>query len=97
MLAAGGPDLPTAALGQDLDEANRLFKKALEVSRDLEDHFQAAWALAFQGYTMQREPETAMPIAEASLALFREMDHLPGQSQALDIIGELARISGDDR
>lgn len=80
----------------DLDEANSLFERALEVSRDLGDHFQAAWALAFQGYAMQREPETAIPIAEVSLTLFREMNHLPGIAQVLNIIGELARIGGDD-
>jgi predicted ATPase/DNA-binding CsgD family transcriptional regulator len=80
----------------DLDEATRLFVRALDVSRDLGDDLQAAWALAFQSYAMQREPETATPLAEASLALFREMDHQPGIAQALNIIGELARITGDD-
>jgi predicted ATPase len=81
----------------DLDEATRLFVRALDVSRDLEDKLQEAWALAFHGYAMQREPEAAMSIAEASLALFRAMDHGPGIAQALNIIGELARISGDDK
>jgi tetratricopeptide (TPR) repeat protein len=81
----------------DLDAAARLFVRALDVSRDLGDKLQAAWALAFQGNAMQREPEAAMPIAEASLALFREMNHQPGIAQALNIIGELARISGDDK
>jgi predicted ATPase len=80
----------------DLDAATRLFARALEISRDLEDRLQAAWALAFQSYAMQREPEAAMPLAETSLALFREMNHEPGIAQALNVIGELARISGDD-
>jgi predicted ATPase/DNA-binding CsgD family transcriptional regulator len=81
----------------DLDAATRLFVRAFDVSRDLGDKLQAAWALAFQGYAMQRVPEAAMPIAETSLALFREMNHQPGIAQALNIIGELARISGDDK
>jgi predicted ATPase/DNA-binding CsgD family transcriptional regulator len=80
----------------NLDTAERLFVRALEVSRELGDRLQAAWALAFQGYTMQQNLGAAMPIAEASLALFREMNHLPGIAQVLNIIGELARISGDD-
>jgi predicted ATPase len=80
----------------DLDAAARLFGRALDVSRDLQDKLQEAWALAFHSYAMHREPAAVMPVAEASLALFREMDHQPGVAQALNIIGELARISGDD-
>jgi non-specific serine/threonine protein kinase len=81
----------------DLDAATRLFVRALAVSRDLGDQLQAAWALAFQGYVMMREPEAALAIAETSLTMFREMNHQPGVAQALNIIGELARISGDDQ
>jgi hypothetical protein len=55
-----------------------------------------AWALALLGYTMLRERSVAMPIVEESLALFRELNHLPGIAQALNIIGEIARFSGDD-
>ena len=80
----------------DLDAATRLFVRALDVSRDLGDKPQVAWALAFQAYTMQHDLAAAMPIAEASLAVFREMNHQPGIAQALNIIGELARIGGDD-
>jgi non-specific serine/threonine protein kinase len=80
----------------DLDAATRLFVRALNISRELGNQLQAAWALTFQSYSMQREPEAAMLIAEASLVMFREMNHLPGIAQTLNIIGELARISGDD-
>jgi predicted ATPase/DNA-binding CsgD family transcriptional regulator len=80
----------------DLGAANRLFVRALQVAPDLGDKRQAAWALAFQGYALHRDPAAALPLAEAGLALFREMDHLPGVAQALNIIGELARMRGDD-
>jgi predicted ATPase/DNA-binding CsgD family transcriptional regulator len=80
----------------DLDEATALLMRALDVSREIGDKLQIAWALAFQGGAMHQEPEAAMPIAEESLALFREINHLPGIAQALNVIGELARISGDD-
>ncbi len=80
----------------DPEAAKVLFVRALAVARELGDNRQAAWALAFQGAAMHRDPATAMPIAEASLALFRQMHDLPGIALALNIIGELARVSGDD-
>ena len=80
----------------DLDAATRLFVRARDFARELGNQIQIAWALTFQGYAMQGDPEAAIPIAEASLAMFREMNHLPGIAQALNIVGELARISGDD-
>jgi predicted ATPase/DNA-binding CsgD family transcriptional regulator len=80
----------------DLDEAKAFLMRALDVSRELGDRFQIAWALAFLGGAMHQEPEAAMLIVEEGLALFREMNHLPGIAQALNVMGELARISGDD-
>jgi ATP/maltotriose-dependent transcriptional regulator MalT len=55
-----------------------------------------AWALALLGYTMLTEPQAATPMVEESLALFRELGHQPGIAQALNILGEIARWSGDD-
>jgi tetratricopeptide (TPR) repeat protein len=80
----------------DLDTGRPLFRRALDISRELGDRLQMAWALALLGYTMLREPQTAMPIVEESLALFRELDHQPGIAQALNIMGEIARFNGDD-
>jgi non-specific serine/threonine protein kinase len=80
----------------DLDAAQRLFVRALDISRELGDKLQIAWALAFKGYAMQQEPEAAIPIAEEALALFRQLNHQPGIAQTLNIIGEIARLSGDD-
>jgi predicted ATPase/DNA-binding CsgD family transcriptional regulator len=80
----------------DLDSGKPLFRRALDISRDLGDRLQMAWALALLGYTMLRERSAAMPIVEESLALFRELNHQPGIAQALNIIGEIARFSGDD-
>ena len=79
----------------DLHAAQHLFAKALDISRDSGDKLQVAWALTFKAYTMMQEPEAAMPIAEEGLALFRELKHQPGVAQALNIIGEIARLSGD--
>ncbi len=70
--------------------------RARDVSRKLADRLQMAWALALLGYTMLPEPQTATPIVEESLAIFRDLHHLPGIAQALNILGEIARFSGDD-
>jgi non-specific serine/threonine protein kinase len=80
----------------DLDAAKLLFVKMLNIARELGDKLQTAKALVFLSYTMQQEPEAAMPLAEEGLALFREFDHQPGIAQTLNIIGEIARINGDD-
>lgn len=80
----------------DLETAPHLFKRALEISRELGDKLQTAWALVFLGYSMQREPEAALSLAEQALTLFRELNHQPGIAQTLNIIGEIARINGND-
>jgi tetratricopeptide (TPR) repeat protein len=73
-----------------------LFRRALDISRELGDRLQIAWALALLGYTMLRDRSAAMPLVEESLALFHELSHQPGIAQALNLAGEIARYSGDD-
>lgn len=80
----------------DLNTGKPLFRRALEISRDLGDRLQMAWALALLGYTMLRERSAAMSLVEESLTLFHELNHQPGIAQALNIKGEIARFSGDD-
>jgi non-specific serine/threonine protein kinase len=82
---------------QDIDTGARLIRRALDCSRQLGDALQTAWARTFLGYTMLHEPTAAMPLAEAALASFRAQKYLPGIAQTLNIIGEIARVSGDDR
>ena len=79
----------------NLEAANNLFIQALRISRELGDVQHTAWALAFYSYTLVNDIKTATSVAEQSLALFRELDHKPGIAQALNIIGEIARIGGD--
>ncbi|GCE29770.1 hypothetical protein KDA_52540 [Dictyobacter alpinus] len=81
---------------RDLDAGKQLFLRMLACARDLGNRQQVAWALAFLGYTMVAEPQAALPLVEESLALFRALKHQPGIAQALNIIGEIARHSGDD-
>lgn len=80
----------------DLHAGRQMFQRMLAVARDLGDREQVAWALAFSGYTRLGEPQAALPLVEESLALFRELNHQPGMAQALNIMGEKARFSGDD-
>jgi tetratricopeptide (TPR) repeat protein len=82
---------------QNLDMGQRLIRRALDCSRELGDALQTAWALTFLGYTMLHELNAAMPLAEEALASFRALNYLPGIAQTLNIIGEIARVSGDDR
>jgi len=84
------------AILHDLDKAQRLFQQMLDVSRELDDPLYVAWALIFLGYTMHRDAEAAMPVVEEGLALFRELNYLPGIAQTLNIIGEIARVNGND-
>lgn len=80
----------------ELDTAKALFLRDLAVCRELGDQLETAWALIFLSYAMQGEPEAAMPVAEEGLALARDRNHQPAIAQALNVIGEIARINGDD-
>jgi predicted ATPase len=80
----------------DLGAAKQYCDQALQISRDLDDRTSAAWALIFKGYAMMHETEAAIAVTEEGLALFREAHDLPGIAQALNIIGEVARLAHDD-
>jgi predicted ATPase/DNA-binding CsgD family transcriptional regulator len=80
----------------DLNAAREQFVRARDLSSDLGDRLQLAWALTLQAYTMYPDFEAAELIAAESLALFRELNHLPGVAQALNILGVIADESGDD-
>ena len=80
----------------DLDAGRPLFVQARDRACQVGDQLQMAWALALLGYTMLRDPQAAMPVVEESLARFRDLDHQPGVALALNIVGTIARFSGDD-
>jgi predicted ATPase/class 3 adenylate cyclase len=81
---------------RDLQAGEQMLQRMLAIAHDLGDREQMAWALASLGYTRIGEPQAAMPLVEESLALFRELNHQPGIAQALNIVGEIARFSGND-
>jgi predicted ATPase/DNA-binding CsgD family transcriptional regulator len=80
----------------DLDTAKRRMMQALNIARQLGTKRYTAWSLVFLSYTMLGETEDALAAVEEGLALFREMDYKPGITQALNIMGEIARFGGDD-
>jgi predicted ATPase/DNA-binding CsgD family transcriptional regulator len=81
----------------DLELAKQLFERGVHISRELGDRIYLAWSFTFMGYTMMREKEAALVVAEEGLSLFRELGYKPGIANALNIIGEIANFSGDDQ
>jgi non-specific serine/threonine protein kinase len=80
----------------DCANARRLLMRALAVARESGDQLHAAWALGHMGLAMMEETEVALASAEEGLALFRELDYMPGIAQTLNTIGEITRFGGDD-
>ena len=79
----------------DFEAAKALFLRALEQSRLLGNTLRTAWALLHLATATAKQAE-AMNLAREALSLFRTLEHLPGVAHAFNVIGELARYTGDD-
>ena len=79
----------------DPDAAKPLFLRALDISRQLGNAMNNAWALAHLASITPNKGE-ALANAEEALSIFRELNHQPGIAHTLNIIGEIARRAGDD-
>jgi predicted ATPase/DNA-binding CsgD family transcriptional regulator len=78
----------------------QVLQEAVELARAVDDRLNLAWALIWLGIASIGEPseyEDAMTLSEEGLAIFRELDFKPGIAQALNSIGELTRVYGDDK
>jgi predicted ATPase/DNA-binding CsgD family transcriptional regulator len=83
----------------DLPGAGELLSQALALYRQLEDERNAAWALVLLSmYRMgdADENQENMALCQEGLEIFRRMDDRPGMAQAFNVLGELARLAGDD-
>jgi non-specific serine/threonine protein kinase len=73
-------------------------RKALELARESGDELTRAWALLSfsKNFSASRDQSLdGITHCEESLALFRELNYLPGTIIALNVLGELSRITGD--
>ena len=80
-------------------EKERLYgRKALELAQESGDELTRAWALLSFSKNFTAYPDQVSDgiiLCEKSLALFRELNYLPGITIALNILGELSRIAGN--
>src|SRR5450755_528371 len=98
-----GEALNTQILGDvawrsgDLDIARNYYEKSLVISRDLDIAWVEAFALRGIGLTYQEQdhPNSAIPLFDASLHLFREAGFRRGEGMALASIGKCALAVGD--
>ena len=81
----------------DLPASRRLFRESLDISRKLGDKRQTAWALTCMSQTHFEEMDKAYALAEEGLSLFRALDYEPGVQYSVLLLGEIARVNGDDR
>jgi len=81
------------------ERGRRYDEKSLALYRELGDEHDEAWALvqlAAQWIGEKGGYEAAGPMCREGLAMLREMDDQVGVAQALNVLGELARIDGRD-
>jgi predicted ATPase/transcriptional regulator with XRE-family HTH domain len=83
----------------DLPKAGELLSQALALYRQLEDERNTAWTLVLLSlYRMGdvTKSQKNMALCQEGLEIFRRLDDQPGMAQAFNILGELARLAGDD-
>jgi predicted ATPase/DNA-binding CsgD family transcriptional regulator len=80
------------------DEGKRLDEEALALYRRLGDRYHEGWSflhLSSQSIGWLEEHDGAARLCEEGLAILRGLDDQPGIAQALNILGELARLQGN--
>ncbi|UCG24621.1 MAG: AAA family ATPase [Chloroflexota bacterium] len=87
-----------ATVNGDLVESRRLYRNALVLARQVGDHRSEAWSLLLMAIDIgQKQTFSAKwGRSEQALAIFQASGDKPGQAQALNIQGELAKMAGDN-
>jgi predicted ATPase/DNA-binding CsgD family transcriptional regulator len=82
----------------DYDSGKRFGRQALHFSQESGDDLIIAWALLAISRHLAAFPDhvaQGITLSDESLILFRDLDHIPGITRALNVLGELSRIFGD--
>ncbi|WP_155917837.1 AAA family ATPase [Marmoricola sp. URHB0036] len=85
--------------GRDQREGRRLWQCAVDLFRPLGHERYLAYALALTSVTFIGDTDNladAVAMCEEAIGLARRVGELPLLAQALNILGELTRVSGDD-
>lgn len=79
--------------------AKQNLEAALAIYGETEDKFHQAWASVYWGWNLANEGhdyDAGLASARKGLSLFQELDYQPGIAMAFNMIGEAARLNGDD-
>ena len=87
-----------AHFSDNRDKGKQLHLKALDLYRELDDDLETGWLLTYigaQAIGLPDSSEEAQAYVEEGMDLFRRADDRAGIAQALHVIGELGRHSGE--
>ncbi len=87
-----------AHFSDERDKGRQLHLEALDLYRELDDDLETGWLLAYLGAQAIGQPdpsEEALAYVEEGLDLLQRANDRAGTAQALHVIGELARHSGE--
>lgn len=87
-----------AWINNHLSQARQFWQEAAHLAIEVGDKLNEAWAkLYLSGNTDQPHSFDAnWQSAEEAIAIFQELDYQPGLAQGYNILGELARMAGND-
>ncbi|MCB9108295.1 MAG: tetratricopeptide repeat protein [Anaerolineales bacterium] len=82
----------------DYDQAEPLLEKGIDMCRAAEHHFHVAFGLTYLGLVRARrgQPDQGQRLCLASLDIFNDIGEPYGQALALDHLGQVTWLTGDN-
>ncbi len=84
---------------EDLAACLEIYRQSVELFRQIEEPGGLGWALVFYGGTLamvhDERYDEALALCDEGMAIMRQTGDRPGIAQALNFVGEMARIHGD--